>query len=98
MLLLDKVEGMQVGLTLGLEIQEGTLTLSLMDCGCFVKEITIMLDGGASWLYQGYAPSYLAMGHYYFDLILKVIFDSFLFHSTIHIRYKKPFLKTHFYA
>lgn len=49
-----KVEGMEVGLTLGLENQEGALTLSLMDCGCHVNEISIILDGGASWLYQGY--------------------------------------------
>ncbi|XVF31824.1 hypothetical protein REPUB_Repub17cG0026900 [Reevesia pubescens] len=48
-----QVEGMEVGLTLGLENHEGTLKLSLMDSGCYVKEITIKLDGGASWLYQG---------------------------------------------
>ncbi|KAF2284848.1 hypothetical protein GH714_031201 [Hevea brasiliensis] len=48
-----QVEGMQVGLTLGLENQNGTLKLSLMDCGCYVKDISIKLDGGASWLYQG---------------------------------------------
>ncbi|XP_061962660.1 putative BPI/LBP family protein At1g04970 isoform X2 [Populus nigra] len=48
-----QVEGMEVGLTLGLKNQEGTLKLSLMDCGCYVKDISIKLDGGASWLYQG---------------------------------------------
>lgn len=48
-----QVEGMEVGLTLGLENQEGTLKLSLFDCGCYVKNISIKLDGGASWLYQG---------------------------------------------
>ncbi|KAE8676325.1 putative BPI/LBP family protein [Hibiscus syriacus] len=48
-----EVEGMEVGLTLGLENHEGTLKLSLMESGCYVKEITIKLDGGASWLYQG---------------------------------------------
>lgn len=52
---MGKVEGVEVGLTLGLEIQEGTLKLSLKDCGCYVKEISIKLDGGASWFYQGYA-------------------------------------------
>ncbi|KAG5232034.1 BPI/LBP family protein [Salix suchowensis] len=30
-----QVEGMEVGLTLGLKNQEGTLKLSLMDCGCY---------------------------------------------------------------
>lgn len=44
---------MEVGLTLGLKNQEGTLKLSLMDCGCYVKDISIKLDGGASWFYQG---------------------------------------------
>ncbi|KAG4174944.1 hypothetical protein ERO13_A11G151700v2 [Gossypium hirsutum] len=44
---------MEVGLTLGLENHEGTLKLSLLESGCYVKEITIKLDGGASWLYQG---------------------------------------------
>ncbi|KAJ0112384.1 hypothetical protein Patl1_01906 [Pistacia atlantica] len=48
-----QVEGMEVGLTLGLENQKGTLKLSLMDCGCHVKDISIKVDGGASWLYQG---------------------------------------------
>ena len=46
---------MEVGLTLGLEIREGTLDLSLVDCGCAIQEISIILDGGESWLYQGYA-------------------------------------------
>lgn len=55
MLLLGKVEGMEVGLTLVLENQKGSLKLSLTDCGCYVKDISIKLDGGASWLYQGYA-------------------------------------------
>lgn len=50
---MDKVEGMEVGLTLGLENRGGSLVLTLMECGCYVKDITITLDGGASWLYQG---------------------------------------------
>ena len=53
MVLVDKVEGMEVRLTLGLEIQEGKLKLSLADCGCLVEDISIKLDGGASWFYQG---------------------------------------------
>ncbi|KAB5527684.1 hypothetical protein DKX38_021531 [Salix brachista] len=48
-----QVEGMEVGLTLGLKNQEGTLKLALMDCGCYVKDLSIKLDGGASWVYQG---------------------------------------------
>ncbi|WCJ37437.1 lipid-binding serum glycoprotein family protein [Euphorbia peplus] len=48
-----QVEGLQVGLTLGLVNQNGTLKLSLMDYGCHVEDVNIKLDGGASWLYQG---------------------------------------------
>ncbi|OVA20051.1 Lipid-binding serum glycoprotein [Macleaya cordata] len=48
-----QVEGMEMGLTLGLENQGGTLKLALMECGCIVKDLSIILDGGASWFYQG---------------------------------------------
>lgn len=48
-----QVEGMEVELKLGLENQEGYLDLKLKDCGSSVKDISIKLDGGASWLYQG---------------------------------------------
>ncbi|KAJ4975597.1 hypothetical protein NE237_000703 [Protea cynaroides] len=53
-----QVEGMEVGLTLGLENQLGTLKLSLMECDCQVKDIYITLNGGASWLYQGLADAF----------------------------------------
>ncbi|KAG5053139.1 hypothetical protein JHK87_005337 [Glycine soja] len=49
-----KVVGMEVALTLGLENQEESLKLKLKDCGSNVKDISIKLDGGASWLYQGF--------------------------------------------
>ncbi|KAL9661388.1 hypothetical protein QQ045_026212 [Rhodiola kirilowii] len=48
-----QVTGMDVGLTLGLKNRDGCLTLSLLDSGCYVKDISIKVDGGASWLYQG---------------------------------------------
>lgn len=47
-----QVEGMEVGFTLSLKNQEGTIRLSLLECGCHVDDIFIKLDGGASWLYQ----------------------------------------------
>lgn len=53
-----QVEGLEVGLTLGLENRQGTLKLSLMECGCYVKNISIKLDGGASWLYQGVVDAF----------------------------------------
>ncbi|KAK4846201.1 hypothetical protein QYF36_014287 [Acer negundo] len=38
---------------------EGTLILSLEDCGCYVKDISIKLNGGASsWLYQGLVDAF----------------------------------------
>lgn len=49
---------MEVGLTLGLEDQQGTLKLSLMECGCNVNNITINLNGGASWFYQGLVDAF----------------------------------------
>ncbi|KAI3717918.1 hypothetical protein L1987_69840 [Smallanthus sonchifolius] len=48
-----QVEGMEIGMTLGLYSQQGILRLSPQDCGCYVNYISIKLDGGASWLYQG---------------------------------------------
>jgi len=48
---------MKVELKLGLENQEGYLDLKLKDCGSSVKDISIKLDGGASWLYQGYGSN-----------------------------------------
>ncbi|TKY56956.1 putative BPI/LBP family protein [Spatholobus suberectus] len=53
-----QVEGMEVGLTLDLENQEGSLKLKLKDCGSNVKDISIKLDGGASWLYQGIVDAF----------------------------------------
>ncbi|KAJ1389021.1 Lipid-binding serum glycoprotein, C-terminal [Sesbania bispinosa] len=53
-----QVEGMEVGLTLTLENQEGSLKLKLKDCGSSVKDISIKLDGGASWLYQGIVDAF----------------------------------------
>lgn len=53
-----QVEGMEVGVTLALKDQQGTLKLSVLDCGCYVKDISIKLDGGASWLYQGLVDAF----------------------------------------
>ncbi|KAH7546800.1 hypothetical protein FEM48_Zijuj01G0239600 [Ziziphus jujuba var. spinosa] len=53
-----KVEGMQVGVTVALEDQEGTLKLNILDSGCHVKDISVKLDGGASWLYQVFVDAF----------------------------------------
>ncbi|KAK7276894.1 hypothetical protein RIF29_18041 [Crotalaria pallida] len=47
-----KVEDLQVGLTVNLRNQEGTLKLILLDYGCEVGDLSINLSGGAAWLYQ----------------------------------------------
>ncbi|KAF3453380.1 hypothetical protein FNV43_RR03820 [Rhamnella rubrinervis] len=47
-----EVEDMQIGVTVALEDQEGTLRLNVLDSGCNVEGISVKLDGGASWLYQ----------------------------------------------
>ncbi|KAJ8754852.1 hypothetical protein K2173_015364 [Erythroxylum novogranatense] len=47
-----RVKGMEVGVNGSLTEQAGSLKLSLLDCWCHVKDISIEMDGGASWLYQ----------------------------------------------
>lgn len=49
-----QVESMNISLTLNGKNQEGNLNLSISDCGCKVNDISIKLNGGASWLYQGF--------------------------------------------
>ncbi|CAN1167812.1 Putative BPI/LBP family protein At1g04970 [Linum perenne] len=49
---------MEVGLTLGLKNQNGSLKLSVMECGCNVKDIKINVKGGASWFYQGFFDAF----------------------------------------
>ncbi|KAI3992560.1 hypothetical protein MKX01_020852 [Papaver californicum] len=53
-----QVDGMDVKLNFGLEYEGGTLKLSPLECGCFVKDIAIILDGGLSWLYQGFINAF----------------------------------------
>ncbi|KAH6835642.1 hypothetical protein C2S53_007676 [Perilla frutescens var. hirtella] len=53
-----QVEGLEVGLTLSPKTVEGSLQLSILECGCYVNGISIKLDGGASWLYQGLVDAF----------------------------------------
>ncbi|KAK9056788.1 hypothetical protein SSX86_024151 [Deinandra increscens subsp. villosa] len=48
-----EVDGMEMVVTLGLDIREGSLKLSTIECNCHIHDISVDLDGGASWLYQG---------------------------------------------
>ncbi|CAI9760396.1 unnamed protein product [Fraxinus pennsylvanica] len=52
------VESMDIGLTLSLKNLQGSLKLSVLERGCNVKDISIKLDGGASWLYQGLVDAF----------------------------------------
>ena len=45
---------MEVGITMVIKNSNGSLALSVLHCGCYVKDLVISLDGGASWFYQGY--------------------------------------------
>ncbi|MQM00661.1 hypothetical protein Taro_033398 [Colocasia esculenta] len=48
-----QVKGMEVGFTVSMENQEGSLKMAVTDCGCHMEDILITLEGGASWFYQG---------------------------------------------
>ncbi|KAI3675175.1 hypothetical protein L1987_84761 [Smallanthus sonchifolius] len=48
-----EVNSMEMGVTLGFNIQGGSMKLSTIKCNCHIHDISIDLDGGASWLYQG---------------------------------------------
>ncbi|XP_008798839.1 putative BPI/LBP family protein At1g04970 isoform X2 [Phoenix dactylifera] len=53
-----QVEGLEVGLTVSMDNQNGILELTVMECGCYVKDMVISLDGVASWFYQGFVNAF----------------------------------------
>ncbi|XP_071726025.1 putative BPI/LBP family protein At1g04970 [Rutidosis leptorrhynchoides] len=53
-----EVTGMEIGLVLGLDYQEGSMKLSVMECNCHIRDISIDLKEGASWLYQGIVDAF----------------------------------------
>lgn len=44
---------MEIGITMEIKNYNGSLALNVSQCGCYVKDLVISLDGGASWFYQG---------------------------------------------
>ncbi|KAG2611076.1 hypothetical protein PVAP13_4KG048900 [Panicum virgatum] len=52
------VQGMEVGITMVIKNSNGSLALSVLHCGCYVKDLVISLDGGASWFYQGFINAF----------------------------------------
>lgn len=53
-----KVNGMDVKTTVTLVDDNGSLKLASRDSDCTVQNIDIHINGGASWLYQGYIFEY----------------------------------------
>ncbi|KAJ6823187.1 putative BPI/LBP family protein [Iris pallida] len=53
-----EVQGMEVGLTMTMKNNNGTLELNVTECGCYMEDIFITLNGGASWLYQGFVYAF----------------------------------------
>ncbi|KAK8936795.1 putative BPI/LBP family protein [Platanthera zijinensis] len=49
-----QVEGLEVRLTIRVDNQNGNLALNVTQCVCHMEDIKIILDGTATWLYQGY--------------------------------------------
>lgn len=43
---------MEAGVTFTLAAQNGTITLTVVECGTYIDDLDIELSGGASWLYQ----------------------------------------------
>ncbi len=48
----SQVTGMQAGVTFTLQAHNGTLRLTVVECGTYIEDLDIELHGGASWLYQ----------------------------------------------
>ncbi|KAL5200893.1 hypothetical protein ABZP36_035247 [Zizania latifolia] len=53
-----QVEGMDVGISMGMKSQNGSLKLFIVECGCNMKGLDISLNGGASWFYQGFVDGF----------------------------------------
>ncbi|KAM0902421.1 hypothetical protein ACQ4PT_019315 [Festuca glaucescens] len=47
-----QVEGMDVGVSMGMKNENGSLKLFVTECGCYMKDLDITLSGGSSWFYQ----------------------------------------------
>uniref|UniRef100_A0ACD5XV44 Uncharacterized protein n=1 Tax=Avena sativa TaxID=4498 RepID=A0ACD5XV44_AVESA len=47
-----QVEGMDIGISMGMKNENGSLKLFVTECGCYMKDLDITVNGGSSWLYQ----------------------------------------------
>ncbi|XP_024362697.1 putative BPI/LBP family protein At1g04970 [Physcomitrium patens] len=53
-----EVNGMQAGVTFTLTTHNGTLRLTVVECGTFIDDLDIELNGGASWLYRWFVYAF----------------------------------------
>lgn len=53
-----QIEGMEVGITVTMKAHNGSLKLILMECGCYIDDLSIYLEGGASWFYQWFIDTF----------------------------------------
>ncbi|KAH9555834.1 hypothetical protein CY35_08G137300 [Sphagnum magellanicum] len=53
-----EVTGMQAGVTFTLQAHNGTLRLTVVECGTYIEDLDIELHGGASWLYQWFVYAF----------------------------------------
>jgi len=47
-----QVSGVQAGVNFTLVAHNGTLRLTVVECGTYIDNLEIELEGGASWLYR----------------------------------------------
>ncbi|KAJ3677612.1 hypothetical protein LUZ60_003336 [Juncus effusus] len=47
-----QVEDMEIGLTIGMKSENGALKAYITESGCYITDLNIVTDGGASWFYQ----------------------------------------------
>jgi len=45
---------MEVGVSMVMKNQNGSIKLSVTECSCYMEDLDITLNGGASWFYQVY--------------------------------------------
>ncbi|KAF3331069.1 putative BPI/LBP family protein [Carex littledalei] len=47
-----QVEGMEIGFTISMKNENGALKTFVTECGCYITDLAITMDGDASWFYQ----------------------------------------------
>lgn len=58
-----QIEGMEVGVSMVMKNQNGSIKLSVSECTCYMEDLDITVNGGASWFYQMYVVHNLLYMH-----------------------------------